>query len=75
MDFYKDYSAISLLLGIWVVSTQSSDPPSSTPLWSPATRIRSATYSKLLGSYFQDIEDNGIVALAGIVAALALQRV
>lgn len=43
--------------------------------WCPDTHISSVTYSKLLGTHFQDIEDNGIVALAGIVAALALQRV
>lgn len=49
--------------------------PSSTWSWCPATHISSATYSKLLGSHFQDIEHNGVVALAGIVAALALQRV
>lgn len=56
---------------MWVISDLSTDP---TP--APAsTHIRSVTYSKLLRSHFQDIEDNGVIALAGIVAALALQRV
>ena len=51
-------------------------PPPPSFLWrGPASHTCSDTYGKLLGSHFQDIEDNGVVALAGIVAALALQRV
>lgn len=51
-----------------------SSDPSSTRLWARRP-VGSGTYSKLLGSHLQDIEDHGVVALAGIVAALALQRV
>lgn len=62
-------------MGCFHLQLELSAAPCHTPLWCPDTHISYVTYSKLLGTHFQDIEDNGIIALAGIVAALALQRV